>query len=83
MNEINNDVLQSVLAQLCGISEVKETDSLSEDLGLDSLARVTLLVMLEETFQIEFLVSDLDHFALNTVGDIADLLKKYTPGGHS
>ena len=83
MCKLENDILRNTLAQLCGINDFKTTDSLTADLGLDSLERVTLMVMLEEAFKIEFLVSDLDPFALSTVGDIKILLSKYIPGGES
>ena len=81
MNESEKKVLQDVIFQLCGMTEIKETDSLSEDLGLDSLALVTLMVLLEEAFHIVFLTADLDPFALNTVDDIEKLLSKYMVGG--
>ena len=81
MNESEKKVLQDVIFQLCGMTEINESDSLSEDLGLDSLALVTLLILLEDAFHIVFLAADLNPFALNTVGDIEKLLSKYTTGG--
>lgn len=81
MNEREKKVLQDVIFQLCGLTEIKESDSLSEDLGLDSLALVTLMILLEDAFHIVFLAADLDPFALKTVGDIEKLLSKYTTGG--
>ena len=81
MNESEKKVLQDVIFQLCGMTEIKETDSLSEDLGLDSLSLVTMMVLLEDAFHIVFLTADLDPFALNTVGDIENLLSKYIVGG--
>ena len=55
MNEDDKKVLQEVFYQLCGVTEINESDSLSEDLGLDSLALVTLMILLEDAFHIVFL----------------------------
>ena len=81
MNESEKKVLQEVFYQLCGVTEINESDSLSEDLGLDSLALVTLMILLEDAFHIVFLAADLDPFALKTVDDIEKLLSKYLTGG--
>lgn len=83
MNESEKKVLQDVIFQLCGMTEINESDSLSEDLGLDSLALVTLMILLEDAFHIVFLAADLDPFALKTVGDIENLMSKYIVGGTS
>ena len=48
------------------------------DLGLDSLKMVMLLVMIEDSFEIELDESDMNPFALITVEDVIDLVAKYT-----
>ncbi len=53
------------LSNLTGISALQDSDHLARDLGMDSLARVDLLIWLEKEFG--FLLSDAD--AIHTVGD--------------
>ena len=55
-------------------------DSLQNDLGLDSLQMVTLLMMLEENFQITLDESDMNPFDLINVWHVVDLVKKYLGG---
>ncbi|MGD0597284.1 MAG: AMP-binding protein [Sedimentisphaerales bacterium] len=54
------------LSQLSGVSNLKETDRLAADLGMDSLARTDLLLWLEKEFG--FRQADAD--AMQTVGDV-------------
>ena len=77
MNDAVLKKLCGVLAQLCGTAEVERDDLLREDLGFDSLMLVTLMVLLEDEFQIVFMAADLDPFALSTVGDVEDLVNRY------
>ncbi len=51
--------------------------SLDNDLGLDSLERVTLLVTLEDKLGSELAPQDMDLFSLQTVGDVIALAKRY------
>ena len=51
---------------------------LKEDLGLDSLDIVELIVELEEQYNIEIDESDLDPAKLQTLGQVHDLVEKYT-----
>ena len=81
MNENLKSILHCIFFQLCGISEVNASDSLNNDLGLDSLALVTLMVMLEDEFHVQFLAADLDPYSLNTVQDVEDLVLRYIDGG--
>ena len=73
---IINDVKQ-LLRELCSVEEIKENDSLTADLGMDSLGLVTLLLALEERFQITFYESDMNPFELTTVQDVIELVKAY------
>ena len=50
------------------------------DLALDSLLMVTLLVEIEEAFEIELDESDMNPFDLVTAQDAVDLVKKYCGG---
>lgn len=62
-----------------GIEKIKDTSvTLTEDLSLDSLKMVTLLIMIEDSFEIELEESDMDPFRLITVADIICLVEKYT-----
>jgi len=54
------------LSQLSGVSNLKETDRLAADLGMDSLARTDLLLWLEK----EFGHRQADADAMQTVGDV-------------
>ena len=81
MNDLQKKKLMEVLSQLSGVENVHEGDYLLTDLGLDSLALVNLMVMLEEAFGIEFSPSDPDPFALSAVEDVMLLVAKYIDGG--
>ena len=50
---------------------------LKEDLGLASLGLVTLLIEIEDDFDIVINESDLDPTSLVTVGDIVELVGRY------
>lgn len=66
-----------LLSELTSMEEISEYDELAGDLGMDSLGMITLLVAIEDTFQIELEESDMDPLALQTVDDIVQLLEKY------
>ncbi len=69
-----------ILSELSGCEEIDFEDELQNDLGLDSLELVTLLVELEEVFQIELKESDMNPFDLNTVADVVTLVSRYCGG---
>lgn len=71
------EIICNILTELCGIEEITPDLSLKEDLGLDSLGRITLLMELEEQLQIELEESDMNPFDLICVGDIFALAEKY------
>lgn len=59
-------------------SEVKTpSQELTNDLSFDSLRMVTLLVMIEDTFDIELDQSDMNPFLLVTVQDVINLVARY------
>ncbi len=70
--------VMELLEDLSGVSDITPEASLQVDLGLDSLAMVTLLVMLEETFSIELMEADMNPFDLKTAADVVALAERYT-----
>lgn len=81
MNDVVMEKLNGVFSQMCGTVEIKRDDLLKDDLGFDSLMLVTLMVLLEDEFQIVFMAADLDPFALTTVQDVEELIQRYVAGG--
>lgn len=69
--------VKRILAKLSGQDNISHNMSLQNDLTLDSLAMVTLLVEIEDAFQIQLNESDMNPFDLNTVEDVMGLVKKY------
>ena len=69
--------ISKILSELSGIEEIKPENDLKEDLALDSLSMITLLLEIEETFEIELDESDMNPLDLNTVEDAVKLTEKY------
>ena len=69
-----------ILSELSGIETICLEHELQSDLGLDSLQMVTLLMMLEENFQITLEESDMNPFDLANVWQVVDLVEKYAGG---
>lgn len=69
--------LIEMLRKSSAYEAVNIDSSLTTDIGLDSLGMVSLLVAVEDNFKIELNESDMDPFALQTVGDVVKLIKKY------
>lgn len=59
----------------CG--QIEEGDELKKDLGLDSLSLVSVIVGLEDSFNILFDDSDLDPGLLITVKNLVSLVGKH------
>ena len=72
--------LADILSELSGIESIRLDHALQGDLGLDSLQMVTLLMTVEERFQILFNESDMNPFDLIFVRDVMTLLEKYEGG---
>ena len=72
----------ALLGELAAGSSVCRESRLSEDLGLDSFGRVSLILALEELLDAEFEESDLDPFQLVTAGDVVRLAQKYAGGAY-
>lgn len=72
------DKVSAILSELNGATHIEPEHELQKDLSLDSLQMVTLLLLLEETFDIVLEESDMNPFGLVTVCDIVYLVEKYT-----
>ena len=80
--EIFNKVT-AILSELSGIGTILLEHEIQNDLGLDSLQMVTLLMILEDSFQIVLDEGDMNPFDLIYVWHIVDLIKKYVGGNDS
>ena len=79
MTELENKVIE--LLEELSLTEITEISAtLLDDLGFDSLRLVMILVSIEETFDIQLDESDMDPFALLTVADVIELVRKYKDG---
>lgn len=71
------DKISAIVSELSGTENICPEQELQSDLGLDSLQMVTLLIMLEESFQITLAESDMNPFDLINVGHVVSLVEKY------
>lgn len=69
--------VKEILCELSGEETIVNTDHLQGDLVLDSLMMVTMLVEIEETFEIELDEADMNPFDLGTVQNVIDMVAKY------
>lgn len=67
----------NIVQELCGTANVKQEDSLVEDLALDSLNMVALLLYLEDELGIMLKEKDMNPYDLTTVGDVCALAERY------
>ncbi len=68
----------ALLREISGKKRISEAMWLRTDLGFDSLEMVRLMIALEERFEIELDESDMNPAYLSSVGDILELVGKYT-----
>lgn len=68
-----------IIEDICTEKITDTAAKLLDDLSMDSLRLVMLLVMIEDTFEIELDEADMNPFALVTVQDVIDLVSKYKP----
>ena len=66
-----------ILCQLSGEETFENSSLLQEDLAFDSLSMVTMLVEIEDVFDIELDESDMNPFDLSTVQNVIDMVTKY------
>ena len=69
--------VKEILCELSGEETVKNSFTLQGDIILDSLMMVTMLVEIEEVFDIELDEADMNPFDLGTVQSVIDLVSKY------
>lgn len=68
--------VKGIISELCGEEKIENDMSLQGDLSLDSLLMVTLLIEIEEKFEITLDEYDMNPFELTTVQSVIDLVKK-------
>lgn len=66
-----------ILKGLSGMNEITPESDLQKDLALDSLLMVTLLIELEDAFDIQFDEEDMNPFDLKDVQAVVNLVEKY------
>ena len=72
--------VKEILCDLSGEESIENSSTLQGDLALDSLMMVTMLVEIEEAFDIELDEADMNPFDLSTVQSIIDMVAKYFHG---
>lgn len=73
-----NNKISKILNKLTGFENIKLEENLQLDLAMDSISMVTLLIEIEEAFEITLDEADMNPFNLITVKDIVDMVGKYT-----
>ena len=74
------DRLTVILSEISSTETINCEQTLQGDLALDSLNMVTLLMMIEDEFQIVLDESNMNPFDLVTVEDVVKLVTKYMEG---
>ncbi len=69
--------VKSILSELSGEEEITNEATLQGDLALDSLSMVTLLVEIEDAFEIQLDEADMNPFDFETVQSVVDMVTKY------
>lgn len=77
MNLITKKVTSIIKSLSFYDDEILLSDKL-EDLGIDSLSRVDLIIAVEDKFGMQFEMSELDSSQWETVGELVDLVTKYS-----
>lgn len=70
--------VKGILLELSGKENIDNEAMLQDDLMLDSLSMVTLLIEIEDTFEIQLDESDMNPFDLNMVQDVIDMVSRYS-----
>lgn len=76
MKDVKEGVLK-ILSDLSGVSVNEAQMKLVEDIGLDSLMLVTMLIEIEEEFNIELNESDMNPYDFITAGDVIAMTERY------
>lgn len=72
-----SEVVIEILKEISGLDHIDADDNLHNDLALDSLAMVTLLILLEEKLGIELDESDMNPMDLQTISDVSNMAARY------
>ena len=72
--------IKGVLCELSGLESVENSFNLQEDIALDSLMMVTMLLEIEDAFNIQLDEADMNPFELTTVKSVIDMVAKYVGG---
>ena len=72
-----DEKVKTILSELSGQRVIENDFSLQNDLALDSLSMVTLLIEIENVFEIQLDEADMNPFDLETVDDIIALVERY------
>jgi acyl carrier protein len=81
VDKVIKDEVLEIIRDLCvehGIEEIAEVDYELEKYGFNSISFITLMVKLEEKFNIEIDEDDLDYKKYKTVEDICQLIDSYS-----
>lgn len=73
----HSEKIYELIKELSGSDNISDNSTLQDDILLDSLGMVTMLILIEEKFNIELDESDMDPFALVTVSDVIALVGRY------
>ena len=69
--------VKGILFELSSEENIDNKATLREDLALDSLAMVTMLIEIEDVFDIQLDEADMNPFDLSTVQDVINMVKEY------
>ena len=70
------DKIIDIIKSECALDEEITIDTKISDLSLDSLSFISIIVEIEDTFNIEFDIDTLDIKTWNTVGDIIEYVMR-------
>lgn len=81
--EIKSKVLEILRSESTNeVKNIELSDSLTDDLGFDSLMLVSLIIGLEEEFKINFSDSELDGIALTNVSNLIEYVEDRVHNGN-
>jgi acyl carrier protein len=71
-----SDKIISIIKEFCALKEDITIDTQISDLSLDSLSFISIIVEIENLYNIEFDIETLDIKTWNTVGDIIEYVMR-------
>lgn len=76
------DRVYKIIKKLSDVHACKDNMKLVGDIGLDSLLLVTMLIEIEDEFEIELNESDMNPYELETIGDVIAMVGRYAGDGN-